>query len=276
MTQGILISDNDILLIVDVLNDFCPGGALAVPRGDEIVPVINGWLSDSRTSCWCKTGIHPATFRLPPCTISSPTKPLNFPMGRSGCGRTTVSRAPKGAAFHRDLAVPHAALVLRKGIHKEIDSYSALYENDRKTPTGLSVTSGSAALRVCFWPGWPWTSAFATRQRTHNVRASRLQSSRTRAAPSTSAARSRPPAAALPSVQSLASRPTISADPALWQVPLWLPGPTIGPRRLPVTCWGTRHALPSIDPGKPARQMCVGTRGRSALGRQSLRHRQPW
>jgi nicotinamidase/pyrazinamidase len=133
------IGDTDVLVVVDVQNDFCPGGALTVPRGDEIVPVINRLAAQFRnvvlTQDWHPRGhlsfasTHPG--RKPYDTIVAPYGPqVLWP---DHC----VQETP-GAAFHQALSIPHAALVVRKGIHRTIDSYSALYENDRKTPTGLA------------------------------------------------------------------------------------------------------------------------------------------
>jgi nicotinamidase/pyrazinamidase len=130
--------DNDVLIVVDVQNDFCPGGALAVPRGDEVVPIINRLAVRFRnvvlTQDWHPRGhlsfasSHPG--KQPYETISAPYGPqLLWP---DHCVQATP-----GAEFHKSLRVSHAGLILRKGIDRSIDSYSTFYENDRKTPTGL-------------------------------------------------------------------------------------------------------------------------------------------
>jgi nicotinamidase/pyrazinamidase len=131
--------NNDVLIVVDVQNDFCPGGALAVPRGDEVVPVVNGLAARFRnvvlTQDWHPRGhlsfasSHPG--KKPFDTITAPYGPqVLWP---DHCVQGTT-----GAAFHDALDIPHAALIVRKGMDRAIDSYSALYENDRKTPTGLT------------------------------------------------------------------------------------------------------------------------------------------
>jgi nicotinamidase/pyrazinamidase len=131
--------DNDVLIVVDVQNDFCPGGALAVPRGDEVVAVVNGLAARFRnvvlTQDWHPRGhlsfasSHPG--KAPFETIAATYGPqVLWP---DHCVQDTP-----GAAFHDALHIPHAALIVRKGMHRAIDSYSALYENDRKTPTGLT------------------------------------------------------------------------------------------------------------------------------------------
>jgi nicotinamidase/pyrazinamidase len=130
--------DNDVLIVVDVQNDFCPGGALAVPRGDEVVPIVNALAARFHnvvlTQDWHPRGhlsfasSHPG--KRPFETIAAPYGPqVLWP---DHCVQGTA-----GAEFHRSLQIPHAGLVVRKGINPAIDSYSTFYENDRTTPTGL-------------------------------------------------------------------------------------------------------------------------------------------
>jgi nicotinamidase/pyrazinamidase len=138
MTQTISIGDSDVLLAVDVLNDFCPGGALAVPRGDEIVPVINALAQGFRNVVLVQDWHPPGHLSFASAHGKQPYDTIELSYGLQRLWPDHCVQDSWGAAFHKDLAVPHAALVLRKGIHREIDSYSALYENDRKTPTGLS------------------------------------------------------------------------------------------------------------------------------------------
>jgi nicotinamidase/pyrazinamidase len=130
--------EEDVLLVVDVQNDFCPGGALAVPRGDDVVPVINRLASRFAnvvlTQDWHPSGhlsfasAHQG--RRPYETVEAFYGPQT--LWPDHCVQGTP-----GADFHLSLKIPHAALVLRKGMRRAIDSYSAFYENDRKTPTGL-------------------------------------------------------------------------------------------------------------------------------------------
>ena len=133
-------SDRWMLLIVDVQRDFCPGGALAAPAGDRIVPAVNRLARDfahvALTQDWHPpghlsfAGSHQG--RAPFETIEAPYGPqILWP---DHCVQGT-----SGADFHPALEVPHAELVLRKGYHREIDSYSAFRENDRTTPTGLAA-----------------------------------------------------------------------------------------------------------------------------------------
>ena len=139
MTDRFNIGETDILLVVDVQNDFCPGGALAVPRGDEIVPTVNRLAANFAhvvlTQDWHPRGhlsfasSHPG---------AQPYQTIKVSYGPQVLWPDHCVRGTPGAAFRFDLDVPHAELVLRKGYHPTIDSYSAFYENDRKTRTGLS------------------------------------------------------------------------------------------------------------------------------------------
>ena len=132
------VSNHDVLVVVDIQNDFCPGGALAVPRGDEVVPTINRLVERFEnvvlTQDWHPRGhlsfasSHPGKQPYDTITVAYGLQVL-WP---DHCVQDTI-----GAAFHRSLHVPHAGLVLRKGMHRMIDSYSTFYENDRTTPTGL-------------------------------------------------------------------------------------------------------------------------------------------
>ncbi len=131
--------DREVLLVVDLQNDFCPGGALAVPRGNELVPLANRLAAEFAhvvlTQDWHPPGhlsfasAHPG--RQPFETIEVDYGPQT--LWPDHCLQGSV-----GAAFHPDLDVPHAELVLRKGFDRNIDSYSAFRENDRRTPTGLA------------------------------------------------------------------------------------------------------------------------------------------
>src|SRR5512137_2951325 len=113
MSEDISVDDRDVLLVVDIQNDFCPGGALAVPKGDEVIPAINGLASKFRhvvlTQDWHPPGhlsfasSHPG--KQPYETIAAPYGPqVLWP---DHCVRGTP-----GAAFHRSLQIAHAALVL--------------------------------------------------------------------------------------------------------------------------------------------------------------------
>ena len=127
-----------LLIVVDLQNDFCPGGTLAVPEGDQIVPLVNRIGRAFRhvilTQDW-----HPLGHESFASSHNgkSPFETIEAPYGTQVLWPDHCVQETPGAAFHPDLDLPNAELVLRKGFHKDIDSYSAFYENDRKTPTGL-------------------------------------------------------------------------------------------------------------------------------------------
>jgi nicotinamidase/pyrazinamidase len=154
MTNIITPDDNDALIAVDLQNDFCPGGALAVPRGDEVVAVINRLAGLFRhvvlTQDW-----HPrGHFSF-----------ASSHAGKNAFDTVAASYGPQvlwpdhcvqdteGASFHDALQIPHACLVVRKGLHEGIDSYSTFYENDRTTPTGLAGYLRERGIKRVFLAG---------------------------------------------------------------------------------------------------------------------------
>ena len=125
------------LLVIDVQNDFCPGGALAVPEGDAIVPGINAIMSEFDavilTQDWHPHG-HSS---FASCHAGKAAYDLvDMPYGAQVLWPDHCIQGSRGAEFHPDLRVD-GDLVLRKGFRPEIDSYSAFFENDKTTPTGL-------------------------------------------------------------------------------------------------------------------------------------------
>ncbi|HHP7236949.1 bifunctional nicotinamidase/pyrazinamidase [Longibacter sp.] len=127
------------LLIVDVQNDFCPGGALAVPEGDEVVPIIND-LSDAfghviQTQDWHPAGHQSFASSHPG---HDPMDEMEVEYGQQTLWPDHCIQGTEGAAFHPDLNTTRSALIIRKGFRPEIDSYSAFFENDNETPTGLT------------------------------------------------------------------------------------------------------------------------------------------
>lgn len=127
------------LLIVDVQNDFCPGGALEVPNGDKIVPTIND-LSQQfdvvvQTQDWHPTG-H-SSFASSH-EGKSPFETIEMPYGEQVLWPDHCVQGSEGAEFHPDLETNRSQLIIRKGFRKGIDSYSAFYENDDQTTTGLT------------------------------------------------------------------------------------------------------------------------------------------
>jgi nicotinamidase/pyrazinamidase len=148
------IGDNDALLAVDLQNDFCPGGRLSVPRGHEIVPLVN-----RLGACFAHVVLtqdwHPAG-HLSFASSHAGKRPFDTVALDYGpqilwpdhCVQNTA-----GADFHKDLAIPHAEVVIRKGFRRAIDSYSAFRENDRKTRTGLAGYLRERGLNRVFIAG---------------------------------------------------------------------------------------------------------------------------
>jgi nicotinamidase-related amidase len=132
-------TENRVLLVVDVQNDFCPKGALAVPGGDQVVPVVNklmrrfahviltqDWHSADHLSF---ASSHPG---------KQPYDRVQLPYGEQILWPDHCVAGTPGSRFHPKLDLTSAELIIRKGYHRDIDSYSAFFENDRQTPTGLA------------------------------------------------------------------------------------------------------------------------------------------
>jgi nicotinamidase/pyrazinamidase len=138
MNEAARFGDDSVFIVVDVQNDFCPGGALAVPHGDEIIPIVNTLAARFRnvvlTQDWHPRGHSSFASSYP---RRKPFETIEAYYGPQVLWPDHCMQGTPGAAFHKALDIPHAALIIRKGTHPAIDSYSTFYENDRKTPTGL-------------------------------------------------------------------------------------------------------------------------------------------
>ena len=126
------------LIVIDIQNDFCPGGALGVAQGDAIVAGINALMADFDavvlTQDW-----HPANHSsfADNHAGAAPYSMIEMPYGPQVLWPRHCVQGSTGAEFHAELVVDRADLILRKGFRPAIDSYSAFFENDHKTPTGL-------------------------------------------------------------------------------------------------------------------------------------------
>ncbi|MCP9481001.1 bifunctional nicotinamidase/pyrazinamidase [Shimia sp. CNT1-13L.2] len=143
---------SNALIVIDVQNDFCPGGALAVPEGDLIVPGINALMQDFDavilTQDWHPNG-H-SSFATSHAG-KAPFDMTEMPYGPQVLWPNHCVQGSEGAAFHADLDTTRADLIIRKGYNPAIDSYSAFFENDQTTPTGLEGylnTRGITALTL--------------------------------------------------------------------------------------------------------------------------------
>lgn len=148
------IDSSDVLIVTDVQNDFCPGGALAVSDGDAVISAIHriaphfqhivltqDWHTPDHTSF---ASAHPG---------KKPFDQVELFYGPQTLWPDHCVQGTRGAEFHPDLKLTRAELILRKGFHREIDSYSAFFENDRKTATGLAGYLRERGLKRVFLAG---------------------------------------------------------------------------------------------------------------------------
>jgi nicotinamidase/pyrazinamidase len=130
---------SEALIVIDVQNDFCPGGALAVADGDAILPLVNGLIGRFEhvvlTQDWHPAG-HSSFASTHPG--KNPFEMIEMPYGPQTLWPDHCVQGTAGAEFHPSLEWTKAELVIRKGFRKGIDSYSAFFENDHTTPTGLA------------------------------------------------------------------------------------------------------------------------------------------
>jgi len=132
------MTGSDVLLVVDVQRDFLPGGALAVPDGDAIVPIVNR-LSRRFDNVILTQDWHPAGHvSFASSHGQAPFSTIELPYGKQVLWPDHCVQGSRGAEFAAELDVPHAQAVIRKGYHAHTDSYSAFVEADRSTHTGLA------------------------------------------------------------------------------------------------------------------------------------------
>ncbi len=154
MTGIAINTETDALVVVDVQNDFCPGGALAVPDGDAVVPVTNRLIEKFDhvvlTQDW-----HPAGHDSFASSHAgrNPMEMITVAYGDQVLWPDHCVQGSKGAEFHEGLEITKAELVIRKGYRRTIDSYSAFYENDQNTPTGLAGYLRERGFERLFFTG---------------------------------------------------------------------------------------------------------------------------
>ena len=142
------------LIVVDVQNCFTPGGSLAVAKGDEIIPLINkiakGFQNVVLTQDWHTPGhisfasAHPG---------KKPFEAVKLPYGQQVLWPDHCVQGTDGAGLHKDLAIPHAQLVIRKGYNPKVDSYSAFIEADKRSRTGLDGYLRGRGVRAVYVVG---------------------------------------------------------------------------------------------------------------------------
>jgi len=144
----------DMLLVVDVQNCFTPGGSLAVNEGDKIIPIVNrlarSFPNVVLTQDWHTPG-HVSFASSHPG--KKPFESIQLPYGTQVLWPDHCVQGTPGAEIHRDIAIPHAQLIIRKGYRQQIDSYSAFLEADGRTPTGLGGYCRERGLRHVYLVG---------------------------------------------------------------------------------------------------------------------------
>jgi nicotinamidase/pyrazinamidase len=165
------IDDKSVLVVVDVQNCFLPGGSLAVTKGEEVIPIINKlaktFANVVMTQDWHTPG-HVSFASSHPG--KKPFEVIKLPYGDQVLWPDHCVQGTDGAMIHKDLDIPHAQLVIRKGFRKTVDSYSAFREADRKTITGLAAYLKSRGLNRVFVAGLAtdfcvaWTAMDARRE----------------------------------------------------------------------------------------------------------------
>jgi nicotinamidase/pyrazinamidase len=148
------VTAHDLLLVIDVQNDFCPGGALAVAGGDQVVPIIRNVAAAFRhivlTQDW-HTASHSSFASAHPG--KQPFQQIEVSYGTQTLWPDHCVQGSHGAEFHPGLQLTKAELILRKGFRPEVDSYSAFFENDRTTATGLGGYLRERGLARLFLAG---------------------------------------------------------------------------------------------------------------------------
>jgi len=145
---------HDVLLVIDVQNDFCPGGALAVRDGAAVIPVIHG-IAPAFAHILLTQDWHPPGHQSFASAHAGrqPFEQVNLSYGPQTLWPDHCVQGTHGAEFHPGLHLPLAELILRKGFRMEIDSYSAFFENDRTTATGLAAYLRERELTRVFFAG---------------------------------------------------------------------------------------------------------------------------
>jgi nicotinamidase/pyrazinamidase len=150
----LIIGPHDVLLVVDIQNDFCPGGALAIAEGNAVIDPIHR-IAPSFEHVVLTQDWHPAHHSSFASSHpgKQPFQSIELSYGTQTLWPDHCVQSSKGAEFHADLQLPQAELILRKGYDPGVDSYSAFFENDHATPTGLAGYLRERALTRVFLAG---------------------------------------------------------------------------------------------------------------------------
>ena len=146
--------ERSVLIVVDVQNCFLPGGSLAVKDGEQVIPIINriarAFTNVVMTQDW-HTSDHISFASAHPG--KKPFETIKLPYGDQVLWPDHCVQGTSSADVSKDISIPHAALIVRKGYHKEVDSYSAFFEADHKTPTGLGGYLNQRGIDKAFVAG---------------------------------------------------------------------------------------------------------------------------
>jgi nicotinamidase/pyrazinamidase len=153
MQQQFQATEQDVLVVVDVQNDFCPGGALAVPRGDEVVPIINRLAAQFPHVVFTQDWHTPRHASFASTHRRTAFESIVLGYGPQVLWPDHCVQGTSGAEFHSDLDRKRAELIVRKGFRPAIDSYSAFFENDHATRTGLSGYLRERGFRHAYFCG---------------------------------------------------------------------------------------------------------------------------
>jgi nicotinamidase/pyrazinamidase len=148
------LTAKDVLIVIDVQNDFCPGGQLAVPAGDQVIAPIQR-IAPHFPHIVLTQDWHPANHASFAASHPGrqPYETIELAYGAQTLWPSHCVQGTRGADFHPALQLPQAELILRKGFRPQIDSYSAFFENDRATPTGLAGYLRERGLTRVFFAG---------------------------------------------------------------------------------------------------------------------------
>ena len=151
---SVKIDDSSALLVIDVQNCFLPGGSLAVKDGDQVVPVINGIAKSFANVVMTQDWHTPGHISFASSHDGKkPFETIELKYGKQVLWPDHCVQGTEGAALSKDLAIPQAELIIRKGYHKDVDSYSAFTEADGKTTTGLAAWLKARKLKRLFVAG---------------------------------------------------------------------------------------------------------------------------
>ena len=148
------ITSNDVLIVIDVQNDFCPGGRLAVAGGDEVIPVIHGVAELFEHIVLTQDWHPPDHYSFASAHAGKkPFEQVELSYGAQTLWPNHCVQGTSGAKFHSELQLARAELIVRKGFHRTIDSYSSFFENDHTTATGLGGYLKERGFRRVFMAG---------------------------------------------------------------------------------------------------------------------------